>query len=409
MELHELIWKRLCENADVTADLTRFGRTPAVFTPEAPPDQAKGWHGTSNYPRIVFAVDLAADEERKCQGNMILSVFAENDGTFDFGKSIAGIKKCLCDVFLTPEGQSPYCLSWNRSDSFSIEGTNICGIEMQFDILEYPCQETTDPDPVDALNQYLKGLYPESLVLWHDRIGQEEAITSSRPVFYCRLEKDSEIMEQSTFAVAWMRCQMAVHVFCTDVTMRRKYARAISTMLAVDEEYEMLDRSPFFVTEAALIPASDYLRAGQIKVSGRYGILRQTEKKKRIGTIHMDYKTGGIEMASNEVHLGVELDGKNAAAQNQEAEILEEAIKEAGLVGEAGSENKKDSRSAGAAEPETAEKSKYSISDLAQAHKVQFGCGRELVEAALRVSGKEEYTLAEAKEIVKKFCKKEVK
>ncbi len=381
MELHELIWKRLCEDADITADLARFGREPAVFTPEAPPDQAKGWHGTSNYPRIVFAVDLAADEERKCQGSMILSVFAENNGMFKFGKAVESIKKCLCDVFLTPEGQSPYCLSWNRSDSFSIEGTNICGIEMQFDILEYPCQETTDPDPVDALNQYLKGLYPESLVLWHDRIGQEEAITSGRPVFYCRLEEDSEILERSTFAVAWMRCQMAVHVFCTDVTMRRKYARAISTMLAADEEYEMLDRSPFFITEVALIPASDYLRTGQIKVSGRYGILRQTEKKKHIDTIHVDYDTGGIEMATDGACFEVEPEGKAMAAQSQEAEILAEA----------------------------AEESKYSISDLAQAHKVQFGCSWELVEAALRASGKKEYTLAGAKEIVKKFCKKEVR
>lgn len=384
MELHELIWKRLCEDAEVTAGLTRFGQDPAVFTPEAPPDQARGWHGTSNYPRIVFAVDLAADEERKCQGSMILSVSAENNGRFPFGKTVESIKKCLCDVFLTPEGQSPYCLSWNRSDGFSVEGTNICGMEMQFDILEYPCQETTDPDPVDALNRYLKGLYPEALVLWHDRIGQEEAITGSRPVFYCRMETDSEIMERSTFAVAWMRCQMAIHVFCTDVTMRRKYARAISTMLAVDEEYEMLDRSSFFVTEAELVPASDYLRTGQIKVSGRYGILRQTEKKKRVGTIHMDYETGGIEMATDEVRFEIGQDKEAAAGQSQEAEVLAEAVA-------------------------PAEELSYSISELAQAHKVQFGCGRELVEAALRASGKKEYTLAEAKEIVHKFCKKEVK
>lgn len=291
MQLHELIWKCLTSNPEIIAGLCRFWDAPAVFTPEAPPDHGEGWHGKTNYPRIVFAVDLSANEERKCQGSMILSVYAQNNGTFDFGASGMAIKSCLCNVILTPEDGNPYCLAWNRSDGFQIEGTNICGQEMQFDILEYASQVTTDPDPVDTINAYLKALYPEALVMWHDRMGQAEAVNAGRPVLYCRLENDSE--DYSTIGVTWMECSLAVHVFSPNSGQRAKYARTIAKQLAVDGEIDMLDRSPFLISSVSVTPSSDYLRAGQLRISGRYGILRQTEKKKNLINIDTSYGIGG--------------------------------------------------------------------------------------------------------------------
>ena len=292
MELYELIWKRLSHDEKAVDGLALFGGRPAVFVDEAPSDEAAGWGGVSNYPRIVFHVDLSANAERKCQGTMVLSMFAEAGSSFDFEKEMKAVLSCLCNVLLTPEGENPYCLAWNRSDGFTMEGTNICGQEMQFDILEYPSQETTDPDPVEALNAYLKEIFPEALVLWHDRIGQEEPVTKQRPIFYCRLERDVEDQSRSTFAVAWMECTISIHVFFTSHGLRGKYARSISNRLAMDGEYDMLDRSPFFVSAATLTFGADYLRNGQISVSGRYGILRQTEKKKRLREIETDYQGG---------------------------------------------------------------------------------------------------------------------
>lgn len=291
MQLHVLIWKRLSADPVVTAGLSRYGLDPAIFTPEAPPDNAPGWNGKANYPRIVFAADLSANEERKCQGSMVLSVYSQNDGTFDFGASATVIRNCLCNVILMPENESPYCLAWNRSDGFQIEGTNICGQEMQFDILEYPSQITTEPDPVDALNVYLKALYPEALVMWHDRMGTVEAINAGRPVLYCRLESDAE--DYSTMGVTWMQCDLAVHVFSQDAGHRAKYARSMAKHLSMDGEFDMLDHSPFIITSISSTPSSDYLRSGQIRIVGKYGILRQTEKKKQITGIEADYGIGG--------------------------------------------------------------------------------------------------------------------
>ena len=98
---------------------------------------------------------------------MVLSVYAENDGTFDFNGAVNWVIQRLCSVLLTPAGGSPYALAWSRTDGFILEGTNIAGQELQFDILEYPSQETSDPDPIDAVNAYLKDVFPEALVLWY--------------------------------------------------------------------------------------------------------------------------------------------------------------------------------------------------------------------------------------------------
>ena len=293
MNLTELIHKRLAETDGIARELTRFCGKPAVFTPEAPSDEASGWGGSSHYPRIVFAVDLSANEERKCQGSMVLSVYAENDGTFDFNGAVNWVIQRLCSVLLTPAGGSPYALAWSRTDGFILEGTNIAGQELQFDILEYPSQETSDPDPIDAVNAYLKDVFPEALVLWYDRWGETEGMDRTRPVLYCRLEALAEDQTRSTFAVSWIGCSLAIHIFCAGQDARGKYSRAVQQRLEMDGELDMLDGSPMLVTAVSQDKASDYLRAGQVKVSALFGILRQTEKKKRIRTIQVDYQNGG--------------------------------------------------------------------------------------------------------------------
>lgn len=60
-------------------------------------------------------------------------------------------------------------------------------------------------------------------------------------------------------------------------------------------------------------------------------------------------------------------------------------------------------------EPKAEIKSAYPVSDLAANAKKIFGTRQECVLAALRAAGKAEYTVPEAKIIVEKFLKKEVK
>lgn len=51
----------------------------------------------------------------------------------------------------------------------------------------------------------------------------------------------------------------------------------------------------------------------------------------------------------------------------------------------------------------------YSVKELAANARKIFNTRQECVVAALKVDGKAEYTVSEAKEIVEKFLKKEVK
>lgn len=58
---------------------------------------------------------------------------------------------------------------------------------------------------------------------------------------------------------------------------------------------------------------------------------------------------------------------------------------------------------------EKMQETKYSASELVSGSQPVFGVREECVSAALKAAGKEEYTISEAKGIVKKFLEREVK
>lgn len=60
-------------------------------------------------------------------------------------------------------------------------------------------------------------------------------------------------------------------------------------------------------------------------------------------------------------------------------------------------------------EQKAQKESVYSVKELADNARKIFGTRQECVVAALRINGKSEYTVSEAKGIVEKFLKKEVK
>ena len=72
-----------------------------------------------------------------------------------------------------PDVSFPYCFAWAKTDAFELasaeygrDNRGVIGQEIRFDIVEYPMQETTDPDPVAALNSFLAEEYPEAMLAW---------------------------------------------------------------------------------------------------------------------------------------------------------------------------------------------------------------------------------------------------
>lgn len=279
MNLEELIHKRFAGSEGLIKHLAKFSDLPAVFSPEAPGDNQEGWNGNVQYPKIVYNFDLQANEERKSAGTLSVSLLCQNTSEVMPEEIEPEVRKCLRDVILKPEGGTPYCFAWARTDAFTIEEKAVdvtIGSEIRFDILEYPSQETTDPDPIVATNRYIKELYPDCLVMGYDRMEEITEASKEQPVIYCRLLSADKAEETNT--VVWMDGRIAVHVLCPDSEMRIKMATAIANALSLDGEIIMLDHSPMFIKRLQANYRSDYLKEGQVFITGHYGLLRYKAK-----------------------------------------------------------------------------------------------------------------------------------
>lgn len=275
MNLEELIYKRLSEAENLTKHLAKYSGQPAIFTPEAPGDRESGWGHATQYPRAVFNFDMQADGERKSAGTLSVTLICRNDSEAVPELIEPAVKKALKDVLLKDDNGTLYAFAWARTEGFSMtEEKNelLIGSEIRFDIMEYPQQETTDPDPIMAMARYIKDLYPDSIVVGIDKMADETEASKEAPVFYCRLTEIEKLEETNT--VVWMNGKIAISLLCPDGATRLKMAAAVLNSLSLDGEVTMLDDSPMFMERLTANLKSDYLKDGQIFVTGRYGLLR---------------------------------------------------------------------------------------------------------------------------------------
>lgn len=291
MMLEELIYKRLVNTEKLTERLAVYGGVPAIFSPEPPDESQAGWGGNLQYPRVIYNFDLQANEERHSAGTLSVSLLCQNTAEITPEAIEPLVRSCLRDVILKPEEGTPYCFAWARTDAFTIDekkGNVTIGSEIRFDILEYPSQETSDPDPVMAANKYIKELYPECLIMGYDRMEEITEATAERPVIYCRLVSVDQSEETNT--VAWMDGRIAIHILCPNSETRLKMAAAIANHISLDGEMIMLDHSPMFIKRLQINYKSDYLKDGQIFVTGHYGLLRYRAKPHSLQAAHVKYK-----------------------------------------------------------------------------------------------------------------------
>ena len=275
MNLEELICKRLSEAKNLTKCLTRYAGQPAIFTPEAPGDREAGWGRATQYPRAVFNFDMQADGERKSAGTLSVAIICRNDSEAVPELIEPAVKKALKDVLLKDDNGTLYAFAWARTEGFSMtEEKNelLIGSEIRFDIMEYPQQETTDPDPIMAMARYIKNLYPDSIVVGVDRMADETEASKEAPVFYCRLTEIEKLEETNN--CVWTNGKIAISLLCSDSSTRLKMAAAVFNSLSLDGEVTMLDDSTMFMERLTANLKSDYLKDGQIFVTGRYGLLR---------------------------------------------------------------------------------------------------------------------------------------
>ncbi len=275
MDLNELVYSRLSSSERLCTLLAEYYDGPAIFNTEFPPDQSEGWKGNTQYPRLLYRISMQANTERSSSGTIRVTVYGKKDPTvIEEIEDI--IRERLTNVLMKPDGEAPFCVAWFNTEPFSIADMAVYGKDMAFDIIEYPDQTTTDPDPVMALNAYIKKLFPEYVVIGLDEL-QEITNPAETPVFFCRLSSIASADGTSRNTVVWFQAQVSIHVLCSDQGTRMRITGGLNQRLAVDTEVTMLDDSPMEIRALRVNARSDYLREGQLTVTGYYGCLRDGE------------------------------------------------------------------------------------------------------------------------------------
>jgi len=295
MTLEELIYKRFIESKNLVKHLAKYSGKPAVFCSAPPEDNQQGWQGWTQYPRLVYYFDLQANEERKSAGTLSVSLYCQNTDKIVPEEIESEVRRCLKDIILSPDNGTQYAFTWARTDAFELAETIgghadklLIGSEIRFDILEYTSQETSDPDPIMATNRYVKELYPNCVVVGWDKMKEITEASRENPIIYCRLSAVE--MTEETNNVAWMDGRIAIHILCSDSETRIKMAAAIANRISLDGEIIMLDHSPMFIKRLQVNYKSDYLKDGQIFITGHYGLLRYHAKPHSLQAAYLKYK-----------------------------------------------------------------------------------------------------------------------
>ena len=237
MDLNQLLYRRLSQDNLLNGTLSKYADKPAIFNTEFPPDQQEGWNGKSQYPRISYVFNKQVDTKRSSSGQLTVALYDIMD-PLEVEKIEVAIRNCLQDVVMKPEGEAPMCFAWARSEPYILEGNAVLCKEIVFDILEYPAQETTDPDPVMALNRYIKNLFPECIVFGIDELS-EYTIPADTPVFYSGLKSIDSTDGHCRSSLSWFNAVISVHLLCPKPSLRLKMMAALHQSLAKDEEIIM--------------------------------------------------------------------------------------------------------------------------------------------------------------------------
>lgn len=288
MDLNELVFGRLSSDQNIAGSLAKYADAPAIFNGEFPSDQDEGWGGKTQYPRISYQFNWQIDMDRASAGTLSVAVYTIKN-PIECERLETLIRGSLKDVLMKANGQAPVCVSWARTEPYFLEGNAVLAKVIEFDVLEYPLQESTDPDPIMALSNYIKDIVPDSVVLGVDTIG---AYTNpaDAPIFYCRLESlQLDPTGYCQYTVTWYNCQISVHVLCPDSSLRLKLIAGINQRLTLDTEVIMLDESPMTIRGATLNNRADYLRGGQLTVSAHYGCLKDMYAKPNLKAVNLAY------------------------------------------------------------------------------------------------------------------------
>lgn len=277
--MEEIIYNYLCDI--LINHTTKFNDKPAVFYQLAPSDTDEGWEEDTQYPRAIFELNMESDPGRKIAGQLFIDVMCVNDGDIQPEELEALVNLQVGDCFFSTDDLT-ISTRWNRSDPFKQNNDDkVLGITLTFDILAYPVQTTTEPDPIDCVNSWLKTLYPNAKVIGKDSLPKVWIPSSDSPALYCRqtgLGNSPKL--KSTYYVEWLQANMSLSLIVSNTEVRNKMLRNITEILKAATRLILSDNSPLMIDDIKVNYEANPLNTGQIQINGTYGVLKQIETNK---------------------------------------------------------------------------------------------------------------------------------
>lgn len=272
--MQSIICRYLMSLYEDDESIARYDNYPAVFDTKAPADVEELWEGNVQYPRIITELKMQADAERKIQGQLYIDVMCKNEMNGVQAEDMESDIKSAVDGCFFSNQEMTISAQWRRSDPFEEKDNELSGITLSFDVLAYPVQETEFPDPVVAVNLWLKTLYSDAYVIGKDVLPEVWKPTDNSPAIYCRLSALGEsVRMKSTAAVTWIGADMKVNVMAPSEQVRSTIIKNSIQLLHNATRLMLNDGSPMLLDRIQANMGADPLKDGQIQIKATYGVL----------------------------------------------------------------------------------------------------------------------------------------
>ena len=280
--LDGVLTKQIRGDEIIAGMLAKYNKKPAFFFQKSPQDADRNWQKPT-YPRVDYNIDMRYEPERKASGNMTVNVWCTSESAAmpeDIEKRLVEL---INGTFYTNAEKVTNCAIWRNSEAFVYEmpvtvGGNtapeVFGVTMFFDLLQFPEQLTSEPDPIQGLNAWTREHFPKMTIIGLDELPTVRKPTDEHPVVYWRFEGTATTDVQS-YAVQWYTAQFAAHVIAHTIPERNRWTKAIAERMQHDGEVLLTDQSPMFAKNITIRNNADPLREGGILFVGKYGVLRK--------------------------------------------------------------------------------------------------------------------------------------
>ena len=268
--MESIIRRRLVTDAELCANLAHLREEPAIFYQKAPSDADSP---ESLYPYIVLTVDRFSDPQKGVAGLLSAEIVC-TETTNPPEELEKFVRARLEGVFLRPEQGEIFSLKWQRTDVFSEPSSErtplIIGVTMTFELYEWPLAETSEPDPIHALNEWASRF--EVAVIGVTEFSEFFEPTHDQPAIYFDTQRVRLAQEKST--TTWLDATINLHVFAPDVRSRRQWLAILNQNLIMERIIDTADGARLMLQDAEYLWSANEVQ-GQIQYKFRYAINRE--------------------------------------------------------------------------------------------------------------------------------------